>query len=323
MARKTVGYRMDGNQIRLVIGFYATKAEAVNALSMYSAAPYDLLGGKQKFSEIFESWYADFENKPDTGTSSLRNYKWAYGACESLHEMKMCDLRPMHMQEALSKINSYARQHKMIMLFHRLYEYCLDRDYLQRDYSKSVHHTVKANNDTEKTPFSDEEIRAVWDAYPTNESYGIILMLLYSGVRVSELLNLRSEDVHLSEQYFYVRESKTASGVRAVPIADKVLPIWRKFLSKEKEYAVTTVTGNRFIYDTFLRRYWWPLLKDIGLSHTIHETRHTFITNLTMADVNHTLIKKIVGHKSSMDLTERVYTHAKIEEMIKAVNLLK
>ena len=57
--------------------------------------------------------------------------------------------------------------------------------------------------------------------------YQLILMLLYSGVRISELLDLKKENVHLNEQYFDVLASKTENGIRKVPIADKVLPFYR------------------------------------------------------------------------------------------------
>ena len=54
-----------------------------------------------------------------------------------------------------------------------------------------------------------------------NKYYQIILMLLYNGVRISEFLNLKKENVHLDEQYFDVISSKTENGIRKVPIADK------------------------------------------------------------------------------------------------------
>lgn len=49
----------------------------------------------------------------------------------------------------------------------------------------------------------------------------IVLMLIYSGVRVSELLDLKRENVHIDEHYFNVVESKTENGIRIVPIVDK------------------------------------------------------------------------------------------------------
>ena len=41
---------------------------------------------------------------------------------------------------------------------------------------------------------------------------------------------------------------------------------------------------------------------------------------LKEANVNETIIKKIVGHKGAMSLTEKVYTHYDVEELINAIN---
>lgn len=49
-------------------------------------------------------------------------------------------------------------------------------------------------------------------------------MLIYNGVRVSELLDLKKENIHLPERYFDVVDSETENGIRKVPIAEKVLP---------------------------------------------------------------------------------------------------
>ena len=57
--------------------------------------------------------------------------------------------------------------------------------------------------------------------------YQTVLMLIYNGCRLSELLDLEKKNVHLEEQYFDVILSKTENGIRKVPIADKVLPFYK------------------------------------------------------------------------------------------------
>ncbi len=47
---------------------------------------------------------------------------------------------------------------------------------------------------------------------------------------------------------------------------------------------------------------------------------HTCISMLTMANVKPVTIKKIVGHKGAMSLTERVYTHLDYKELLTAIN---
>jgi integrase len=106
-----------------------------------------------------------------------------------------------------------------------------------------------------------------------------------------------------------------------VPIADKVLPFWQKFISDSQcGYVLNNTNGKPLKYDNFKRNYWTPLQNDLGFDHTIHETRHTCISMLVSANVNHTIIKKIVGHKSKMDLTEKVYTHVNPKELVNAIN---
>lgn len=64
------------------------------------------------------------------------------------------------------------------------------------------------------------------------------------------------------------------------------------------------------------------LASQLNMKHTTHETRHTFISQMVMRNANQTIIKKIVGHKSIMNLTEKFYTLVEIGELLAAVNLL-
>lgn len=56
------------------------------------------------------------------------------------------------------------------------------------------------------------------------------------------------------------------------------------------------------------------------MTHTTHEARHTCITQMTVHNVNPSVIKEIVGHKAAQSFTERVYTHIYLNTKIEAVN---
>ena len=55
--------------------------------------------------------------------------------------------------------------------------------------------------------------------------------------------------------------------------------------------------------------------------HRPHDTRHTCVTLLTAAGVDDKIIKKIVGHKGQ-GVTEIVYTHFDIQQLIDAIDLI-
>lgn len=65
--------------------------------------------------------------------------------------------------------------------------------------------------------------------------YQIALMLIYTGVRIGELLELEKKNVNLEEQYFDITKSKTDSGVRRVPIADCILPFSKAGMNIHKQ----------------------------------------------------------------------------------------
>ena len=76
--------------------------------------------------------------------------------------------------------------------------------------------------------------------------------------------------------------------------------------------------GYRNYYDS----YFISLMEQLGFEHQPHDTRHTCISLLAEAHVDQTMIKKIVGHKGAMSLTERVYTHPDIKALVDAINMI-
>ncbi|HAS38725.1 MAG TPA: site-specific integrase [Ruminococcaceae bacterium] len=325
IARKTVGWSLDtdsktSKQEYLTLGYYSTRQEALQALSAFNDNPYDLKMSKTTFEDIYNRWFKEkFDD--ESNASTVRNYTAAYKYCAPLYKMKMSDIRPPQLQSVINSADSYNNRKRIQTLFSQMYDWCIRHDCIKKDYSLQTSINLKSAPAAEKNPFTLEEIQKLWSVESSNEYISLILMLIYSGVRISELLNLKKEDVDLDEQYFYVRQAKTSSGVRVVPIADKVLPFWQAFMNKSTcEFAVCNANGKYLSYENFKRRYWKELMSQLNMQHTIHETRHTFISQMVIHNVNMTIIKKIVGHKSIMNLTERVYTHFEISELLEAVN---
>lgn len=183
-----------------------------------------------------------------------------------------------------------------------------------------VKHKGRNPNKRDREKFTKAEIDRLWKA-SDDKYYQIVLMLIYSGVRISEILNLKREDVNLKEQYFDVKLSKTDNGIRRVPIADKVLPFFKNWYNDgESEYLLHTESGNKFDYRNYYDSYFTPLMVNLNMDHTPHCTRHTCISILAEAQVDQTTIKKIVGHSGAMTMTERVYTHLDVEVLINAIN---
>lgn len=321
IARTTKAWSPDGKQIYNIIGYYETRTDALQALAEYNDNPYDLDISRETFSDIYNRWLKDTFND-DTNPSTLKNYTMAYKHAEPLHNMRMADIKPNHMQSILDNPNiTHTTASRIKLLFTRLFKWCVEHDAIKKNYAERLKINQPAIHN-ERQAFTSDEISLLWQNVNNIDYVSVILMLIYSGMRVSELLNMKKSDVHIDEQWVLVRDAKTEAGtMRIVPIADKTLQFWKDFINKSKtDYILCTPNGERMYYENYVRRYWKPAIKQLNLNHTIHETRHTFISLMVSKNINQTIIKKIVGHKSIMNLTEKVYTHIETQELLNAVN---
>lgn len=251
----------------------------------------------------------------------INNYTNAYKKCSSLYDMKMVDIKLQHLQTVIDNVpEDYKSVDRIKVLFTKLYDWCIKKEYLKKNYAVNVV-LPKVKKSAERRAFKKEHIQMLWDISPANDVAKIALIYIYSGVRPNELLDLLKENVHLEEQYFEVKKSKTEAGIRIVPIANKVLPFWKHFYEKSKcKYAVCTDEGEKFTYDNFRKHYWNKLMESLKLDYYMYETRHTCNTLLVLSGCNPTIRKKIIGHKREMDLGEVVYTHIYIDELLEAIN---
>lgn len=319
--RKTIGWTDEGKQQSITVGYYETQAKAMKALAEYNENPYSI-SDDATFADIYEKWSDEkFESISD---SNVKGYKASYSHCQILYDMKFGEIRKNHLQAVIDKSGkNYPTLRKIKVLFNQLFKYAMENDICQKDYSQYVDivkHKDKSNKDTH-IPFTESEITVVWENVERNEYLQIVLMLLYSGVRVTELLDLKKENINLAERYFDVIESKTDAGIRKVPISEKVYPYYLYWMQKtDNKYLLTTPDDKHLTYRNFRDSYWDPLIKELGMTHLPHDTRHTTISMLAKAEVNQTIIKRIVGHSGAMSLTERVYTHFDIKQLVEAIN---
>lgn len=325
MARITTGWNDDGSQIRSPLGYYPDYKTAMEALIDYHKDP-SILNSDITFQECYDRWSDEkFEKIKDP-----RGYKAAYNYCKPICKMKIRDVKLGHLESLVAKSKAeYPTLKNIKSLLKQVFEYAVKHDIIPKDNNKveflditrTREQAILANAKKLHVPFTSAELKKLWNFAGVNVHVAEILMLIYSGVRVSELLDLKKENVHLDEQWFEIVDSKTKAGIRRVPIADKTLPFFReRYAASKIDYLLTTESGGHMKYHTYRENYWDSLMEQLGMKHLPHDTRHTCISLLNTAEINPTTIKMIVGHAGKMDLTERVYTHKVMDELLEAIN---
>lgn len=306
-----------------IIGYAATRAEALQILAKYNDYPIDAATLKLTFHDIYQRWSE--EKFPTTSASNIKGYHAAYSICEDIADVPFRNLRLDDLQRVVDRCGkNYPTLKKLRILFNQLYDYAMKHEIICKDYSPYVNITKykeRNPNKAERNRFTADEIETLWK-HTDDRYYQTVLMLIYNGVRVSELLDLKKENVHLPERYFDVVDSKTENGIRKVPIAEKVLPFYTSWYNdcSHSEYLIHTMDSEHFTYHNYYINVFKPLLQRLSIDRTPHCCRHTTISMLADTHVDQTIIKKIVGHAGAMTLTERVYTHLDIHELIEAID---
>ena len=328
LVRKTNGWHYDkekDKQIQdfIIVGYAATKAEGLQMLAEYNNNPFDTKAAKMTFDDVYEEWSK--RKFPTVSDSNVKGYTAAYKTCGTLYNKVFKDLKLVDLQNVIDTCGkNFPTLKKIKVLFNQLYDYALKNDICNKDYSSYVdviQYKDRNPNKFDRNKFSQDEINLIWEQ-KDDKYYQIVLMLLYNGVRISELLDLKKENVHLGEQYFDVICSKTDNGIRKVPIADKVLPFYQSWYDSapDCEYLLHTEDEKHFKYRNYYDSYFQPLMEQLKISRTPHCCRHTCISLLAESGVSQTIIKMIVGHSGAMTLTEKVYTHFDMKELVDAIN---
>lgn len=307
--RVTIGFTDEGKQKYKYIGYYENKTLAKNALNKYLVDPQDVAAQEKiTLKDIFEAMI----EKSKLAENTIRQYTFRFRAVEPLHNKEMSKITLAELEELFNK-QKPSIQHQLKNVLTGCYLYAMKHKYVQDNVAQYLE-VEQAAPTRKKIPFTPEEIRTLWNNLGSKPNDDVVLILLYTGMRVSELLEMEKQNVNLDEKYMYITKSKTKSGVRKVPIHDEILPIIRKRYEESDRYLIEYY-GRRVTYNTYFVSYWRN--KD----HTIHETRHTFITYMTNLGIDDLTIKRIVGH-ANKDVTEN-YMHRSDEELLKAVNQLK
>ena len=272
-ARKTAGWTFDEERgksypIYSFIGYYETRAQALTALVEYNKDPYDLHHDTITFAEVYDKWSdIHFEN---VSQSNVNGYKAAYALCDDIKDMPIRQIKLDHLQRVVDKSGKNTPTLKKLkILFGLIYDYAVIHEIVQQDKRDMVRYVdiSKAGNPNaiKRSIFTHSEISTLWSLYKSNYYLSVVLILIYTGVRISELLELKKEDIHMDERWFYVGKSKTEAGIREVPIADKVVPLFEYWMAKDCNNLICTPDEEPFTYRNYYDSYWSSLMIQLGL----------------------------------------------------------
>lgn len=254
------------------------------------------------------------ENTIDTYCEALKVFLKFY-ASKPVHEITNEDLIVFNNNYILKKGLSVSHQNQVInavKLFFRTIENTkLDPELVHRPKKEKRLPNV----------LSKQEVKLILEAHG-NLKHRAMLSLIYScGLRRSELLNLRLNDIDSKRGLVIVRKSKGRKD-RVTPLSEKILLLLRDYFRayQPKEWLFEG-QGGKGSYD---ERSLALVLKQalvkskINKPVSLHWLRHSFATHLLENGTDLRYIQEILGHSSSK--TTEIYTHVSNKSIQKIVS---
>ena len=305
-----------GRSHQTPVGYAETKEAAMIMLAQYNNNPWDVDREKVTLAILFQRWSTI--KMPKLSKSSQSSLKSAYKHCSKYYGAKYRTIKAYQMQECIDNCGyGYSTQGAIKALWGHLDRFAFECDIIEKMYSQLT--TAAPIPETSRTPFTEKQIEALWK-HEKEPWVDTVLIFLYTGFRLNELLPMKVEQINMKEKTF-TGGIKTRNGKdRIVPIHPRIFPLVKKWVDKGEEYLFTN-QGER-ISSAKYYKFWAEVMKKIEADKTPHEARHTVETLLDNAGGNRKCIDLIMGHKSK-DVGNRVYNHKTLEQLRETIALLK
>lgn len=298
------------------IGTFATRLEAQKALDRLTDTTvndkYNMT-----FREVYDRWYA--EHSRTISEKTLKDYKWAFGLCEPIHDRKIRSILRSDYQALIiaqeQKGRSKGTCNKLRVVLSMLGKWAYEEGITQVNNADNL--STAAKQLKEREIFLSGDIKAIRKSkLPAAD---IALILISCGCRPGELFSVPLCDCF--DDYF-IGGSKTEAGKdRVIPIGSDGISAYRKIRSKaiadKSEKLICGYDGSH-VYANFAKREWKKLMEEIGRTgYTPYVCRHTFITNAIRNGMDLPVLEAIVGHVDRE--TTKIYTHLQASDLVNAV----
>lgn len=270
--------------------------------------------------ELYEEWSAS--KYKNISKSTKDNYHAAWKYIQHLEKEKIKELRTSHWQSIIDKCTekklSRSTLEKIRTLAVMIYDHAIKNDIVNKNYAKFIE-LPKAEK-VKKDRFTELEIKQIERAAESVPWADTILILIYTGMRISELLGLTRFNVNMDLQLITGGVKTDAGKDRIIPIHSKILKYIQRWYDKGGETLICDEKGKKLTPKRYREKMYYPALQAIGVRKlNPHACRHTFGSLMAEAGVEPLYIQKIIGH-SDYAFTANEYTHPEIEMLRKAIS---
>lgn len=300
-----------------------------------------------KYKEWIEIWLYNYI-KPTNKTRTFENYKQMLDnhIITKIGDLEIGEITPLLLQNFLTellkignKLNGRGLSASTVNLIITIIQNSLKTAFRIGIINEYTADRIKRPKlkETEVSCFNLIEQRKIEQAILSDKRdkmFGILLCL-YTGLRIGELLALTWDDINFISGFISVNktcydgknnnrlifEPKTESSKRIIPIPKQLMPILKLKKQKGKSKYVIDDNGKIITIRSYQRSF-ALLLKKLNIKHRgFHSLRHTFATRALESGMDVKTLSEILGHKNP-SITLNRYVHSLMEHKQEMMNKL-
>lgn len=303
-------------QLYQTIGYFETYEQAFDALTRHRLEPVSPKA-TMTLEELYKEWSTGAFQYISKQTQD--NYRAAWKRLSKYKDVKVKEIRSAHFQKVIDKCKqdgmSRSTLEKIRIVAVQLMDYAMENDIISKNYAKFIR-LPKAEKEN-KNRFTDLEVKQLFDR-ADDEWTGSILILIYTGLRISELLGLTKFNVD-TKQNLITGGIKTDAGKnRIVPIHPKIRKYVLHWHGKNGTALICDENGKQLSAKQYRKKYYAALEAAETRRLVPHACRHTFCSMLAEKGADTLSIQKLAGH-ADYGFTANEYTHPEVDKLRKAI----
>ncbi len=299
-------------QRRKTKGGFKTKTAAL----AFAASPHQ----DKPQAPTLRSYWTGYKNSDykDLSQSKQTAYAIAWSRLEVLAARNMDELGISDLQDCIDNATStfYPARDMKAVLSH-LFKRAVAEGHARTNLAEYIR--LPKLEEKEMEPFTEEELRKLWDAYGAGDSFiGYILLMIYSGMMPGELFGLKKNMINWETHEIVGCGLKTKKRKETPIIFPAMIePVLRDLVDQSKSRVDYVLCLNR---DTFYGK-WHETLNRVGIpDRAPYSCRHTTATALALGNNAPSVIQEVMRH-TKFTTTQR-YIHPTNESAHAAVDAL-